>query len=100
MVKLVKQADAFGSLITRDSVSENTLYQLLKFEKYAIIEVNLRAPFYTKEILIDLMQQANFIKFNDDELYIISAFLGSPFHNLEQNILHITENKNSTYLCY
>ena len=100
-VSLVEQADAFvfGSLITRDLVSKDTLYQLLKFAKYAIFDVNLRAPFYTKEILVDLMHKADFIKLNDDELYEISAFLGSPFHNLEQNIHFISEKTKTTHIC-
>ncbi|WP_158841465.1 carbohydrate kinase family protein [Polaribacter sp. L3A8] len=99
--ELVKQADAFvfGSLITRDAVSKNTLFQLLDYAKYAIFDVNLRAPFYTKEILVDLMQKANFIKFNDDELYEISEFLGSPFHNLEQNIHFIAEKTKTAHIC-
>ena len=98
---LVKQADAFvfGSLITRDAISKNTLYQLLKLAKYAIFDVNLRAPFYTKEILVDLMYKADFIKLNDDELYEISAFLGSPFHNLEQNIHFISEKTKTAHIC-
>ncbi|WP_405562166.1 carbohydrate kinase [Polaribacter sp. Asnod6-C07] len=99
--EVVKEADAFvfGSLINRDEVSKNTLYQLLDFAKYAIFDVNLRAPFYTKEILVELMQKANFIKFNDDELYEISAFLGSKFNNLEQNIHFISEKTNTKHIC-
>ncbi|WP_282072613.1 carbohydrate kinase family protein [Polaribacter atrinae] len=99
--ELVKQADAFvfGSLITRDDVSKNTLYQLLELAKYAVFDVNLRAPFYNNEILIDLMCKADFIKFNDDELYEISAFLGSPFHNLEQNIHFIAEKTKTAHIC-
>ncbi|AUC22372.1 carbohydrate kinase [Polaribacter sejongensis] len=98
---LVKQADAFvfGSLITRDTVSKNTLYQLLKLTKYAIFDVNLRAPFYSKEILVALMEKADFIKFNDEELYEVSAFLGSPFHNLEQNIHFISEKTKTAHIC-
>ncbi|MCL7763234.1 carbohydrate kinase [Polaribacter sp. Z014] len=98
---LVKQADAFvfGSLITRDAVSKNTLYQLLEFAKYAIFDVNLRAPFYAKEVLVELMHKADFIKFNDEELYEISAFLGSPFHNLEQNIHFIAQKTKTAHIC-
>ncbi|QXP64632.1 carbohydrate kinase family protein [Polaribacter sp. HaHaR_3_91] len=98
---LVKQADAFvfGSLITRDDVSKNTLYQLLELAKYTVFDVNLRAPFYNKEILIDLMCKADFIKFNDEELYEISAFLGSPFHNLEQNIRFIAKKTKTAHIC-
>ncbi|PQJ69556.1 carbohydrate kinase family protein [Polaribacter butkevichii] len=99
--EMVKQADAFvfGSLITRDAVSKNTLFQLLDYAKYAIFDVNLRAPFYAKELLLELMHKANFIKFNDDELYEISDFLGSPFHNLEQNIHFIAEKTKTAHIC-
>jgi fructokinase len=98
---LVQQADAFvfGSLITRDAVSKDTLYQLLKLAKYTIFDVNLRAPFYTKEILVDLMYKADFIKLNDDELYEVSAFLGSPFYNLEQNIHFISKKTKTAHIC-
>ncbi len=99
--EIVKQADAFvfGSLIGRDEVSKNTLYQFLEVAKYAIFDVNLRAPFYTKELLIDFMNKADFIKFNDDELYEISEYLGSKFKNLEQNIHFISEKTNTKHIC-
>lgn len=98
---LVKNCDAFvfGSLITRDDVSKNTLHQLLAFAKYAVFDVNLRAPFYTKEVLVDLMKKASFIKFNDDELYEVSGFLGSTFSNLEQNIHFISEKTKTKHIC-
>lgn len=98
---LVKQADAFvfGSLITRDNVSKETLFKLLELSNYKIFDVNLRAPFYQKEVLIDLMHKADFIKFNDEELYEISDFLGSKFNNLEQNIHFISEKTKTKHIC-
>ena len=97
----VINADAlvFGSLVCRNSVSFQTLLALLKVAKYKIFDVNLRAPFYTKDILIALMQQADFIKFNDDELYEISEFMDSPYHSLEQNMLFIAEKTNTKSIC-
>lgn len=97
----VADADAliFGSLVCRDMVSHQTLLSLIDKAKYKIFDVNLRAPFYTKELLIDLMKKADFIKFNDDELYEISADLNSPFHSLEQNIFYIAEKTNSKHIC-
>lgn len=79
---IVSFADAvvFGSLVCRDTASYQSLLSLLNVAKYKIFDVNLRAPFYTKELLSDLMNKADFIKFNDDELYEISANLGSPYH--------------------
>ena len=97
----VANADAlvFGSLVCRDNTSYQSLLTLLNSAKYKIFDVNLRAPFYTKELLSDLMNKADFIKFNDDELYEISAFLGSPFHSLEQNIQFIAETTKTQHIC-
>jgi fructokinase len=98
---IVKKADAlvFGSLVCRDSVSRNTLFELINYAKYTVFDVNLRAPFYTKEVLNHLMHEADFIKFNDDEIYEISEYLQSPFHSLEQNILFIAEHTNTKHIC-
>ena len=99
--KGIKNADAlvFGSLVCRDETSYNTLLSLIKIAKYKIFDVNLRAPFYTKELLINLMLKSDFIKFNDDELYEISEYLNSPFHSLEQNILFIAEQTKAETIC-
>lgn len=98
---IVKNADAlvFGSLVCRDSASQNTLFELINYAKYTVFDVNLRAPFYTKELLNHLMHEADFIKFNDDEIYEISEYLQSPFHSLEQNILFIAEQTNTKHIC-
>ncbi|MEY4039105.1 MAG: hypothetical protein RIR67_1417 [Bacteroidota bacterium] len=98
---VVANADAlvFGSLVCRDNTSYQSLLTLLNSAKYKIFDVNLRVPFYTKELLLDLMNKADFIKFNDDELYEISAYLGSPFHSLEQNIQFIAEKTNTNHIC-
>ncbi|HEX9150557.1 MAG TPA: PfkB family carbohydrate kinase, partial [Flavobacterium sp.] len=96
-----KKADAFvyGSLVCRDLISFNTLLELINYAKYKIFDVNLRAPFYTKQVLIRLMLQSDFVKFNDDELYETSRFLNSPYYSLEQNILFIAEHTNTKHIC-
>lgn len=100
-IKAVENADAlvFGSLVCRDSVSYKSLLSLIEIAKYKIFDVNLRAPFYTQEILSDLMHRADFIKFNDDELFEISEYFNSPYHSLEQNILFIAEKTNTKHIC-
>jgi len=96
-----KKANAivFGTLVFRDSVSHESLLKMINYAKYAVFDVNLRASFYTKIILIDLMMQSDFINFNADELYEISAFLNSPYHSLEQNIVFIAEQTNTKHIC-
>lgn len=99
--KAVKNADVlvFGSLVCRDETSYNTLLSLLKIAKNKVFDVNLRAPYYTDNILIKLMNQADFIKFNEDELSEICAIYNSPFHTLDQNIYFISEKTNTKQIC-
>ena len=71
---LVKNSDAFifGSLVARSNTSRNTLITLLDISKFSVFDVNLRSPHYQISSIQVLMNAANFIKFNDDELTEIS----------------------------
>ncbi len=99
--KIVKSSEAFvyGSLVARDEKSKETLYELLKIAKFKIFDVNLREPHYTKAILAHLMNQADFIKFNDDEIFEISAMFGSKAQSLDQTIHFIAERTNTKTIC-
>lgn len=101
MAESVKNADAFifGSLVCRDEVSRNTLFQLIPKAKYRILDFNLRPPHYSKDLLMELMQHAEFIKFNDDELFEIAGMMGSKYNSLEQNLLFIAVKSNAKSIC-
>ena len=101
MDKVISEADVFvfGSLICRDEVSRSTLYHLLEKAKYKVLDANLRAPYYTKDVLNELMLKADFIKLNDEELYEISQQLESPYNSFEQNIKFIAEKTNTKQVC-
>jgi fructokinase len=43
--------------------------------------------------------QSDFVKFNDDELAEISAFMSSPYHSIEENILYVAEKTNTKHIC-
>jgi len=75
------------------------LFQLLAHANYKIFDINLRPPYYSKELLIQLMNTSDFIKFNDDELFEISAYLGSKYHSIEQNIRYISEKTATKHIC-
>ena len=101
VINTIKNANAlvFGSLACRDERSYNSLQELLKIATYKIFDVNLRAPFYSSALLISLMQQSDFIKFNDDELYEVSGYLNSPFQSLEENIVFMAEQTHAKSIC-
>ena len=95
---LVKSSEAFifGSLIARSNTSRNTLIKLLTFSKLSVFDVNLRPPHYDINSIQVLMNAANFIKFNDDELKEISMSLGYQSASIEQTILFIAKKTNTT----
>lgn len=99
--KLVANADVliYGSLVCRDSVSRLALEELLKNDIYKVFDVNLRKPHYSYDIIEKLMQSANFIKFNDEELFEIAAVMKSPFTSLEGNMQFMAEKTNSKAIC-
>jgi len=98
---LVKSSDAiiFGSLVARNDTSKETLFKYIEYANYKVFDVNLRPPHYTQELLINLMQKADFIKFNDDELYQISNSLGSNGSELEESIRFLSENTDTKHIC-
>jgi fructokinase len=101
MDKVISEAEVFvfGSLSSRDEVSRKTLISLLDKAKYKVFDANLRAPYYTAEVLEELMQKADFIKLNDEELREISRELGSPYNSFEQNMKFIAEKTNTKQIC-
>ncbi len=99
--ELVKNSDVFifGSLASRDESTKKTLLQLLKVANYKIFDVNLRKPHYSEDTLVEFMNEADFIKLNDEELYEVARFMGSEFNSLEQNIEFISKQTNTNTIC-
>lgn len=99
--KNTQNADAFiyGSLASRDEVSRKTLYELLKIANYKIFDVNLRAPHYSNDILDYLMKQANFIKFNDDEILEITSNYDSNIKTIEEAVKFIAKHTKTNSIC-
>ena len=101
LLSKVKSSDVFvfGSLIGRSEASLATLNELVDVANFKVFDVNLRAPHYKLETLVDLMNKADFIKLNDEELYEIAKAMGCKFHSLEQNLVFIAQQTNTDYLC-
>lgn len=97
----VSQSDLFlyGSLATRNSHSFSTLNALLSLAPYKVFDVNLRPPFYSMAVLKTLMDAADLIKFNDEELAIIQQELGGTKNDLKDQLLFLAEKTNTPTLC-
>ena len=100
-LKAVQESDAliYGSLACRDEISKQTLLVLLKEAKFKIFDVNLRQPYYSIPFIKEMMDLADFVKFNDEELLEVSRALGSTFDAINDNILFISKLTNTNAIC-
>jgi fructokinase len=84
-VRLAERADAicFGSLAQRNRASRQTI-QTLAAESSAscirVFDVNLRAPYYSSEVVQESLELASVLKLNENELPQVMNLLGLPIN--------------------
>lgn len=84
-------AFVFGSLITRNETSRNTLFELLEIAKFKVFDVNIRPPFYSIPVIKELLFKADLVKMNKAELRLILDFLNKDYKGEEDSIRFIQD---------
>ena len=75
----------FGTLALRDIKNRKTLEKVLKKEYREIFcDVNLRTPFYSKESVNFVFENATIVKISDEELAEVLAFVGIDEDDFEK----------------
>jgi fructokinase len=82
-VRIAERADAicFGTLAQRSRKSRHTIQTLAAESSTACIrvfDVNLRAPFYSSEVVQESLELATVLKLNESELALVLSMLGLP----------------------
>lgn len=95
-------ADAvyFGTLALRKAYSKTTVLDLLDAaprEAYKFFDINLRQNYYDEEIIRSLLERANILKLNVEELKTIKTLLGLRGYN-DDICLRIKKQYNLKYL--
>ncbi|MCM4155456.1 carbohydrate kinase [Gramella sp. AN32] len=89
----------FGSLICRGAQSNKTLESILELAKYKVFDVNLRTPKIPIPLLEKLMKKADFLKFNETEIFTISMELGFKSSSVARCIEFISTNTGTKEIC-
>ncbi|WP_081168206.1 PfkB family carbohydrate kinase [Niastella populi] len=63
----------FGSLACRNHTSANTLFALLEAAKTKVLDINLRPPHFSYQVVEQLLHKANILKLNLEELELIAG---------------------------
>jgi fructokinase len=82
-VRLAERADAicFGSLAQRSLESRQTIQTLAAQTQAScvrVFDVNLRAPFYSSEVVQESLELATVMKMNETEVPLVLGLLGLP----------------------
>lgn len=98
---LVKNSDVllYGSLSCRDAITKSTLQSILKLASYKVFDVNLRAPHYSSEMLMDMMNKSNLIKFNNEELFEVADYLCCKYISMEKIIDFLAKESSTDTIC-
>ncbi len=81
------RAIVYGSLAGRSEVSRKTLIELLSVDVLKIFDLNLRRPFYTQHRIEDLLQYADIVKLNEEELSELLSWYSLSGHlNIRQQL--------------
>ena len=97
----VKQADAlvYCSLTCREEKSKKTILALLENANTKIFDINLRAPFYSKELIGELLAKADLLKINEDEIVWVKESFGLTGNTDEQLLKQLSSQFNIEIIC-
>lgn len=84
---LIAKSDFFvyGSLASRNKLSRETLCQLLELANIKVLAINLRAPHFNRPNVKYLLERADILRMNIDELELITGWF-SHFRNTVDRI--------------
>ena len=97
----VKQADAlvYCSLTCRDEKSKKTILNLLDHAKTKIFDINLRSPFYGKDLIGELLKHADILKINEDEIVWVKENFGLTGNTDEQLLKQLAKQFGIDTVC-
>lgn len=80
-IAVVEKADAvcFGTLALRSPQTRTSVLTLLKHapqKAFKLFDVNLRSNYFSKELIDELLQEANVFKINDEEMVKVQKLFG------------------------
>jgi fructokinase len=85
----------YGTLASRNPETRNTILQLLENDVVKLIDVNLRQPYDTREIVEQLIMKSDIVKLNDEELGVFGQWYNKHKHDEKSLVKWFAEEYNS-----
>jgi fructokinase len=92
LAELVQKAKffIFGSLAARDQTTAQSLWQLVEAAQTKVVDINLRPPHFTRELVEKLLHCTDILKLNEHELPLITSWF-SDDHNPVEQVRHLQD---------
>lgn len=97
----VKEADALviGSLAFRGSINLQAIEAFIEKSSFTVFDLNLRAPHYDLEIVVGLMEAADMIKLNDEEMELVVIAMGIEGETLADELKQLSAMTETPTIC-
>ncbi len=84
---------AFGTLALREKNNISTIKKIIESKKYNKIytDLNIRAPFYSKESVMLCLENSNIVKISDEELPVVSELVFGKVYETKEAFLQLKE---------
>ena len=84
----------YGSLASRNATSRETLFEILESDVIKVLDINMRPPYISKDLLRDLLHKADIVKFNQAELEMTQMLFKSLSYNEASQVKFIQDYFN------
>ena len=85
----------YGTLASRNPETRKTILRLLENDIVKLIDVNLRQPYDTREIVEELILKSDIVKLNDEELGVFGQWYNKHKYDEESLVRWFAEAYNS-----
>ncbi len=84
---------SFGTLALREKNNIETVKKIIKSKKCRKIytDLNIRAPFYSKESVMLCLENSNIVKISDEELSVVCELVFGEVYEVDEAFLHLKE---------
>ncbi|MDC7997319.1 carbohydrate kinase family protein [Gilvibacter sediminis] len=89
----------FGSLALREAFNLSQVQKLIQRCGIVVFDINLRPPHYQMSALIDLMQAADCIKLNEEELPLVLSELSITDNELGSQLAALAKATQTATIC-
>ncbi len=89
----------FGTLASRSEASKNTIHKVLDSHALKLLDVNLRQPYDSRELVEPLLEKSDVIKVNDDELKVFAEWFQLDTEDEKELLNRLADKFNAQLIC-